>query len=67
MPFVQGLLRKSYVSGLIETECAHCHHPLHIEIDSAFKYSVREAGARPLFVSPMNAVEPGARSIIDGF
>ena len=67
MPFVQGQLRREYLSGRIDTECAHCHQPLHIEIDSAFKFSVAESGAAPLFFAPLNAVEPGAKSIIDGF
>jgi hypothetical protein len=67
VPFVQGQLCKEYLSGLIETECAHCRQPLHIEIDSELKFTVREPEARPLFFTPLNAVEPGAKSIIDGF
>ena len=67
MPFVQGQLRKEYLSGLIETECAHCHQPLHIEIDSDMNYRVVETGAAPLFFVPLAGVRPGDPSIIDGF
>jgi hypothetical protein len=67
VPFVQGQLRQEYVSGRIETECAHCHQPLHIEVDSDMKYRVEEPGAAPLFFAPLDAVQPGDPSIIDGF
>ncbi|MFN8372725.1 MAG: hypothetical protein U0694_07590 [Anaerolineae bacterium] len=67
LPFVQGHLRQEYIAGLIETECAHCQQPLHIELDSEMQFAVRETEARPLFFAPMNSVEPGAKSIIDGF
>jgi hypothetical protein len=64
---VQGHLRKETLAGLLETECAHCHQALHIEIDSELNFRVREPDARPVFFAPLNAVEPGAKSIIDGF
>jgi len=67
VPFVQGRLRGEHVSGLITTECAHCHQPLHIEIDSELKYRVVETDARPMFFAPLVVVQPGAPSIIDGF
>ena len=50
---MQGLLRNEKLSFLIETECAHCHAPLHIEMDSDLKYRVVEKGARPVVFSPM--------------
>ncbi len=64
---MQGQLCGKYISGLIETSCAHCQKPLHIEIDSDLKYRVVEEDARPLFFAPLQTVQPGAPSIIDGF
>jgi hypothetical protein len=67
-PFVQGQLRKEKLSFVIETECAHCHAPLHIEIDSDLNYRVVEPGAAPLIFVPMvdfdRLEDP---SIIDAF
>ncbi len=67
MPFVQGQLRQEYISALIETECAHCKQPMHIDFDSDLKYNVHETDARPLFFAPLGAIRPGDKSIIDGF
>jgi hypothetical protein len=67
VPFVQGLIRGEKVTGRITTECAHCRQPLHIGLDSAFEFQVEEKGASPVVFAPMWAIEPGARSIIDGF
>jgi hypothetical protein len=67
VPFVQGLIRGERVSGSITTECAHCRQPLHIGLDSAFEFQVEEKGASPVLFAPLSGVEPGARSIIDGF
>jgi hypothetical protein len=50
---VQGQLRKERLSFKIETECAHCHAPLHIEMDSDLNYQVVEKGAKPVIFSPM--------------
>jgi hypothetical protein len=50
---VQGQLRKENLSFKIETECAHCQAPLHIEMDSDLNYLVREKGANPMIFSPM--------------
>ena len=68
MPFVQGHLRGEKLSFSIETECGHCHQPLHIEIDSDLNYRVLEAGAEPLIHVPMvNLDKLEDPSIIDGF
>ena len=52
----------------IETECAHCGRPLHIEMDSELRYSVAEQGAQPLIFVPIvdfdRLEDP---SIIDAF
>ena len=68
VPFVQGQLRKEPLSVHIETECAHCAQPMHIEIDSELRYRVEEEGADPLVFSPQvdfdRLSEP---SIIDAF
>jgi len=68
VPFVQGQLRGERLSFVIETECGHCHQPIHIEIDSELTYRVVETGAEPLVYAPLVDVhkldEP---SIIDSF
>ena len=74
MPFVQGRLRtvidqnSDSPSVVVETECAHCAKPLHIEIDSEMRYRVEEEGAVPLVSVPIvdfsKLTEP---SIVDVF
>jgi uncharacterized metal-binding protein YceD (DUF177 family) len=65
---VQGQLRKEPLSFTITTECAHCHQPLHIEIDTELNYRVIEANAEPLVYAPMvNFGELDDPSIIDAF
>ncbi len=64
---MQGQLRGEYLKATIETECAHCHQPLHIELDSNLQYRVLESGAEPLVLSPINAIKEGEPSIIDSF
>ena len=68
LPFVQGQLRKELFSVTIETECAHCAQPIHVEIDSELSYRVEEAGADPLVFSPQVDFDKlGEPSIIDAF
>ena len=65
---MQGQLRKEKLTFQIETECTHCHTPLHIEMDSDLNYQVVEKGAKPVIFSPM--VDFGRLkdpSIIDAF
>jgi hypothetical protein len=65
---VQGQLREQEMSFSIQTSCAHCGQPLHIEIDSRLNYTVQEKDAAPLIFSPM--VDFGKLedpSIIDAF
>ncbi len=65
---MQGQLRKEKLSFTITTECAHCHQPLYIEIDTELNYRVIEADAEPLVYAPM--VDFGKLddpSIIDAF
>lgn len=50
---MQGLLRKEKLSFQIETECAHCQAPIHIEIDSDLNYQVSEKAAKPVVFIPM--------------
>jgi uncharacterized metal-binding protein YceD (DUF177 family) len=65
---VQGQLRKEHLSFTITTECAHCHRPLHIDIDSELNYRVIEADAQPLVYAPMvNFSKLDDPSIIDAF
>ena len=65
---MQGQLRGEDLSFTIETSCAHCGQPIHIEIDSELNYSVVENGAVPLVHVPMvdlhKLEDP---SIIDAF
>ncbi len=68
MPFVQGQLRKEYLSFVIETVCAHCGQPISIEIDSDLRYQVLTAGAEPVIFAPMVDFERlKDPSIIDAF
>ena len=68
MPFVQGHLRDEYLSVSIVTECAHCHRPLHLEIDSELECRVLEEGANPLvFVPLVDFAKLEDPSIIDAF
>ncbi len=67
-PFVQGQLRRESLTFSIETACAHCGRPIHIEMDSELRYSVLEQDAAPLVFAPMvdfdRLEDP---SIIDAF
>ena len=65
---MQGQLRNERLSFAIETECAHCARPIHIEMDSDLNYFVAEKDADPLILAPM--VDFGKLqdpSIIDAF
>ncbi len=65
---MQGQLCGEPLSFVVETECAHCGRPLHLEIDSELKYRVVEAGAEPLVFVPMvNFDKLEDPSIIDAF
>jgi hypothetical protein len=52
VPFVQGHIRNEYISGVIETVCAHCGRSLHITVDSELHVGVSETGAVPLVFQP---------------
>ena len=65
---MQGQLRGERLAFDIQTECAHCARPIHIQMDSELNYSVQEQDADPLILAPM--VDFGklqAPSIIDAF
>jgi hypothetical protein len=65
---VQGRLRGEQLSFSIETECGHCHRPLHIEIDSQLTYHLLEEDAEPLVYAPLVDFDNlGEASIIDSF
>ena len=67
-PFVQGQLRQEHLTFSIQTSCAHCGQPIHIELDSNLKYKVAEAQAAPLVFVPMvNFAKLKDPSIIDAF
>ncbi len=65
---MQGHLRNEKLTCQIETSCAHCGRPLHLEIDSDLNYSVRDAGAEPLvFIPTVDFERLKDPSIIDAF
>jgi hypothetical protein len=56
------------MSFAIETECAHCKQPLHLEMDSSLNYSITEDAAEPLVFVPMVDFDKlDDPSIIDAF
>ena len=65
---MQGQLREEPLSFTVESQCAHCGQPLHLELDSDLSYRVVEEGAQPLVFVPMvdfdKLEDP---SIIDAF
>jgi hypothetical protein len=65
---VEGQLRGEYLSALIETECAHCHQPLSIELDSDLNFKSVKPDTQPWVSTPR--VDFGKLkdpSIIDAF
>jgi hypothetical protein len=64
---VQGQLRGENLSFTIESSCAHCGEPIHIEMDSELNYRVLEE-ADPLIHVPMVDFDKlDDPSIIDAF
>jgi len=65
---VQGQIRHEQLTVSIETECGHCHAPLHLELDSELNFRVQETDAAPLlFIPRMNLRQLDDTSIIDAF
>jgi hypothetical protein len=65
---VQGQLRQEKLTVSIQTECGHCHMPLHLEVDSELNFRVQEPQASPLvFVPRVNFQKLDDPSIIDAF
>ena len=65
---MQGQLRKEKLTVSIQTECGHCHKPLHLQVDSELNFIVQEPQAAPLvFVPRMNLQKLDDPSIIDAF
>ena len=65
---MQGQLRGEYLSARIDTECAHCHQPLQIELDSDLKVSLVKPNTQPLVSLPDVDFETlKDPSIIDAF
>jgi len=65
---VQGHLRNEQLQFTIQTECAHCRKPITIEIDGHLKYSVLDAGAKPMiFIPQVDFDHLEDPSIIDAF
>ena len=56
------------MSVQVETECAHCSEPMHLELDSQLEYTVREEGVDPVvFVPQVDFKKLEDPSIIDSF
>jgi hypothetical protein len=51
-PFVQGRLREGSISVTINSICAHCDHPIEIQLDSDMNYKVTQENAGPLVFHP---------------
>jgi hypothetical protein len=65
---VQGRLREEALSFIIETSCAHCDAPIHIEMDTELNCRVLEEEADPFVYVPMvDFDELEDPSIIDAF
>jgi len=65
---VQGQLRQEKLTVTIDSECGHCHQPLHLEVDSELNYHVEEEHASPMvFVPNVNFQKLDDPSIIDAF
>jgi hypothetical protein len=61
-------LRGEALSASIETACAHCDQPLHIEVDGYGEWSIREHEATPLLFEPQIDWERFSKPhIIDDF
>jgi hypothetical protein len=67
VPFVQGQLRGEYLSCVIQTECAHCHQPMEIEVDSELNVHVLSEAGEPFVYTPQTDIQKLEPSIIDGF
>ena len=65
---MQGQLRQEKLTASIQTDCGHCHAPLHLEVDSDLNFRVLEPLAAPLvFVPRVNFQKLDDPSIIDAF
>ncbi len=65
---MQGQLREEPLTFAIETECAHCRQPLHVEMDGDLNYRIVEGEAEPLVFVPMVDFDKlDDPSIIDAF
>jgi hypothetical protein len=65
---VQGQLRQESLNCRLETACAHCGRPLHIDVDSDLRFAVTEQDATPLvFVPSVDFAKLKDPSIIDAF
>jgi hypothetical protein len=51
-PFVQGQLRNERLQFDIQTECAYCGQPIHLELDSDLHFTVLEKDAAPMIFAP---------------
>jgi hypothetical protein len=49
---VQGHLRQEPVTIRVETACAHCGEPMHLEIDQEMKCRCLEGGPAPIIFVP---------------
>lgn len=68
MPFVQGQLRNESITITFRTECGHCARALRLEVNSAGRSDIAEAGPNPLvYVPVIDFTKLKAPNIIDDF
>lgn len=58
VPYVLGKILQRPIQVEVQTTCAHCGQPIHIEIDSRFNYNVKTTGADPLVFEPQVDINP---------
>jgi len=67
-PFVQGRLLQKDLGCTIETECAVSRRPIHFELDSELRYTVRPPAEKPLLMIPLIKLgDLDAPCIVDDF
>jgi hypothetical protein len=65
---VQGHLRGEPLTLTLDTECAHCERPIHLQMDGNLKTTVLSEGATPMvFVPLVDLGKLDDPSIIDAF
>jgi hypothetical protein len=68
MPFVQGHLSRRSLDVTFRTECAHCHRPMRLQVDSDLHHRIDDGDPSALvFVPLVSFAKVKDPSIIDVF